>query len=133
MVAWKLPKAVRLEGMAVGKGTLRATFHLANYAAKMARFDDAPLRKRTAARGAEVVEVRAGDRIVGFSVPWDVPRPVETSKPKASTAQKKPRTSQKKTSTKKKRRPAQKHPAPGRGAALLLGRGKPPGLKNRQT
>jgi DNA gyrase subunit A len=76
VVAWKLPKAVRLVGMGVGKGTLKATFQLANYAAKMARLDDAPLRKRTAARGASVVEVRAGDRIVGFSLPWDVPRPI---------------------------------------------------------
>ena len=134
VVAWKLPKAVRLEGMAVGKGTLRATFHLANYAAKMARFDDAPLRKRTAARGAEVVEVRAGDRIVGFSVPWDVPRPVETSKPKASTAQKKPRTSQKKistskTSSAKKAATSPKAPRPRKGGSSPSGTRKTPRAK----
>jgi DNA gyrase subunit A len=80
VVAWKLPAAVRLVGMAVGKGTLKATFHLAKYAAKMARLDDAPVRKRTAARGAEVVEVKAGDRIIGVTVPWDVPRPLEPAK-----------------------------------------------------
>jgi len=77
VVAWKLPAAVRLVGMAVSKGTTKATFHLAKFAAKMARIDDAPTRKRSAQRGAEVVEVRAGDRIVGLTVPWDVPRPVE--------------------------------------------------------
>jgi hypothetical protein len=120
--------------MAVGKGTLRATFHLANYAAKMARFDDAPLRKRTAARGAEVVEVRAGDRIVGFSVPWDVPRPVETSKPKASTAQKKPRTSQKKistskTSSAKKAATSPKAPRPRKGGSSPSGTRKTPRAK----
>jgi DNA gyrase subunit A len=78
VTTWKLPTAVRLVGMAVGKGTTRATFHLAKYAAKMARLDDAPTRKRTAQRGAEVVEVRTGDRIVGFGVPWKVPRPVKS-------------------------------------------------------
>jgi hypothetical protein len=55
---------------------LRVTFHLAKYAAKMARLDDAPLRKRSTARGASVVALR-GDRIVAFTVPWDVPRPVK--------------------------------------------------------
>ncbi|HBX67949.1 MAG TPA: hypothetical protein DEH25_00750, partial [Chloroflexi bacterium] len=87
VVAWKLPKAVYLVGMAIGKGTTRATFHLANFAAKMARLDDAPLRKRAAARGAAVVEVRAGDRIIGFNVPWEVPRPVAETKPPAKAAQ----------------------------------------------
>jgi DNA gyrase subunit A len=76
VVAWKLPATVRLAGMAVGKGTMRVTFHLAKFAAKMARLDDAPTRKRSAQRGAEVVEVKAGDRIIGFVVPWDVPRPI---------------------------------------------------------
>jgi len=80
VVAWKLPTAVRLTGMTVGKGTLRATFHLAKYAPKMARLDDAPVRKRTAQRGADVLEVRGGDRIVGFTVPWNVPRPLPSSK-----------------------------------------------------
>ncbi len=74
VVAWKLPKAVRLVGMAVGKDTLRVTFHLAKYAAKMARLDDAPLRKRSTARGKSVVDLR-GDRITAFTIPWDVPRP----------------------------------------------------------
>jgi DNA gyrase subunit A len=75
VVAWKLPPAVRLVGMTLGKGTMRVTFHLAKYAPKMARLDDAPVRKRTAQRGTGVLEVRGGDRIVGFTVPWDVPRP----------------------------------------------------------
>lgn len=82
VVAWKLPAAVRLVGMTVGKGTARVIFHLAKYAAKMARLDDAPVRKRTAVRGGAVLEVRAGDRIVGFTVPWDVPRPLAPVKQK---------------------------------------------------
>lgn len=74
VLAWRLPEGIRLVGIAVGKGNIKATFHLAKYAAKMARLDDAPTRKRTAIRGADVVEVRAGDRIIGFTVPWDLPR-----------------------------------------------------------
>jgi DNA gyrase subunit A len=89
VVAWKLPAAVRLVGMGIGKGTVRATFHLAKFAAKMARLDDAPARKRTAARGTEVVEVRSGDRIIGFTIPWETPRPVEKPQPKKPTKQKK--------------------------------------------
>ena len=77
VVTWKLPAAVQLVGMAIGKGTTRATIHLAKYAAKMTRLDDAPARKRNAQRGAQVVEVKAGDRIVGFGVPWKLPRPVK--------------------------------------------------------
>jgi len=88
VLAWKLPQAVRLVGMAIGKGTMRATFHLAKYAAKMARLDDAPLRKRTTARGARVVDVRAGDLIIGFSTPWVVPRPSVVSKPKRRASRK---------------------------------------------
>jgi DNA gyrase subunit A len=80
VVAWKLPRAVKLVGIAIGKGTQRATIHLANYAAKMTRLDDAPVRKRTATRGGVVVEVKAGDRIVGITVPWMITRPI---KPKA--------------------------------------------------
>jgi len=114
VVTWKIPTAIRLVGMAVGKGTIKATIHLAKYAAKMARLDDAPTRKRTAQRGAQVVELKAGDRIVSFGVPWKLPRPVKppkkgstrrkrssskTPKPKAVTTRSskaKPRASQKK-------------------------------------
>ena len=92
VVAWKLPPAIRLVGMGIGKGTLRATFHLANYAAKMARLDDAPLRKRTAGRGAKVLDVKAGDRIIGFNIPWIVPRPLMESKPKKRPTSKKANT-----------------------------------------
>ncbi len=84
VLAWKLPEAVRLVGMAIGKGTMRATIHLAKHAAKMARLDEAPLRKRSTQRGAPFVEVKAGDRIVGFTVPWIVPRPPESKKKRAS-------------------------------------------------
>jgi DNA gyrase subunit A len=84
VVAWKLPKAVRLIGMAINKGNQKATYHLAVYAAKMSRLDDAPVRKRTAVRGAEVVSVRGGDRIIGLSVPWEIIRPIRSAEEKTS-------------------------------------------------
>jgi len=85
VVAWKLPDAVRMVGMGVGKGTVRATLHLAKYAPKMTRLDDAPTRKRMAQRGAEVISIKAGDRIVGFSLPWDMPRPVNPTRRKKTS------------------------------------------------
>ena len=116
VVAWKLPQAVRLVGMAVGRGTLKATFHLAKYAAKMARLDDAPLRKRTASRGAKVVDIRADDRIVGFSVPWVVPRPLAEAKPKRRAPRKTTKTPKAKT--------------PPRGASSRSGKKKTSRTKN---
>ena len=84
VVAWKLTEGIRLAGMCVGKGNTKATFHLAKYAAKMARLDDAPSRKRTAQRGAQVVDIKAGDLITGLSIPWNAPRPVNPIKKKRS-------------------------------------------------
>ena len=123
VVAWKLPSAVRLVGMAIGKGTTRVTFHLAKFAPKMSRLDDAPVRKRTASRGAEVVEVRAGDRIVGLTIPWEMPRPAGApekpqKKPRAprSTSKSGPKASQKprvsKSTSKSSPRTSQKSRAP---------------------
>jgi DNA gyrase subunit A len=76
VIAWKLPEGDKLVGMTVGKGTLRVTIHLEEYAPKSARLDDAPLQTRVAVRGGEVVEVREGDRATLLTIPWDVARPV---------------------------------------------------------
>jgi DNA gyrase subunit A len=102
VVAWKLPRAVRLVGMAIGKGNLRATYHMAKYAAKMSRLDDAPVRKRTAVRGAEVVEVKAGDRIVGLTVPWEILRPLKLEKKGAVNKTRKRKSAVKSKSSKEK-------------------------------
>ncbi|MFH1906050.1 MAG: hypothetical protein ABIL11_01490, partial [Chloroflexota bacterium] len=50
-------------------------------AARQSRLDEAPLRKRSAVRGEAVVEVKAGDALVGLTEGWMVERYV-TSSPK---------------------------------------------------
>lgn len=117
VLAWKLPAAVRLVGMAVGKGTTRITFHLFKYAAKMARLDDAPTRKRTAQRGASVVDIKAGDRIIDFTVPWQVPRPVDEPV-KKTPSRKKSASTRSKAKRRKGTKPSQ---------------GKLPGFDNSST
>ena len=82
VIAWKLPKNTELIGMAVGKGTLRVTVHLGEYASKSARLDDAPLQTRAAARGVEVIEMKEGDKAVKMTVPWDISKPAIKGKPK---------------------------------------------------
>jgi hypothetical protein len=46
----------------------------------MARLDDAPLRKRSAVRGETVVEVKAGDTLLGLTENWAVERFVVVAK-----------------------------------------------------
>jgi DNA gyrase subunit A len=76
VIAWKLPDEQELVGMTVGKGTLRVTVHLQEYAPKSTRLDDAPLQGRSAVKGREVVDVREGDRVTLLTIPWDISRPV---------------------------------------------------------
>ncbi len=68
--AWKLTPPTQLAGMAVGKATAQATLFLAKLAPKSIRFDEAPLQSR-AGRGKVIQEIKAGDRIVRFVVPWE--------------------------------------------------------------
>ncbi|MBS1250699.1 MAG: DNA gyrase subunit A [Chloroflexi bacterium] len=76
VIAWKLPKDATLIGMTIGRGTLRVTIHLDEYAPKSARLDEAPLQGRSAVRGGEVVDMRKGDKAVKLTIPWDVTRPI---------------------------------------------------------
>jgi DNA gyrase subunit A len=75
VVGWKLGEGVRLVGMTVGKPNQKVIVHLARAAAKAIRLDAAPIRTRPT-RGGEVVDVKANDRIVIFSAPWEQPRGV---------------------------------------------------------
>jgi hypothetical protein len=64
----------------MGKPNAVVTLHLLKAASKMARLDDAPLRKRSALRGDVVVEVKPGDVLIGLTEDWAVERFVELVK-----------------------------------------------------
>ncbi|MCX6039245.1 MAG: DNA gyrase subunit A [Chloroflexi bacterium] len=91
VIAWELPRGVKLAGLGMGKPNAIVTLHLLKAAPKMARLDDAPLRKRSAVRGEAVVEVKAGDALLGLTEGWAVERFVVAGKKeeKKKTAAKK--------------------------------------------
>ena len=74
MIAWGLPKGVRLAGLATGKPNQVATVHLLKAAPKSTRLDAAPTRKRAAVRGDMVVDVKAGDSVLAVVTGWEVER-----------------------------------------------------------
>jgi DNA gyrase subunit A len=79
VIAWELPPRGSLAGLASGKANAIVTIHLAKAAPKMTRLDAAPLRKRSAVRGEAVVEVKAGDAVLGVTEGWAVERYVISS------------------------------------------------------
>jgi DNA gyrase/topoisomerase IV subunit A len=91
VIGWELPARVTLAGLAAGKKNDILTLHLAKAAPKMTRMDAASLRKRSAVRGDVVVEVKAGDAVLGVTEEWALERYVvagkkeEASKKKASS------------------------------------------------
>jgi DNA gyrase subunit A len=91
VIGWELGRGITLAGIAMGKPNAIVTLHLLKAAPKMARLDDAPLRKRTAMRGDSVVEVKPGDVLLGITEGWAVERFVELVKKedKKKTAAKK--------------------------------------------
>jgi DNA gyrase subunit A len=89
VILWKLAAGERLAGLTVGKETQVLTLHLLKAAAKSARLDDAPMRKRATTRGGVVQEVKLGDAIVSLTSAWDVERFVEKVKPKKPKKKKK--------------------------------------------
>jgi hypothetical protein len=74
VIAWELPRGVRLAGLGMGKPNTIVTLHLLKAAAKQSRLDEAPLRKRAAVRGETVVEVKAGDAVLSLTEAWAVER-----------------------------------------------------------
>jgi DNA gyrase subunit A len=74
VIAWELPRGVKLTGLGMGKANAIVTLHLLKAAPKMTRLDDAHLRKRSAMRGDTLVEVKAGDALLGLTEGWAVER-----------------------------------------------------------
>jgi DNA gyrase/topoisomerase IV subunit A len=77
VIAWELARGITLAGLAMGKANAIVTLHMLKAAPKMARLDEAPLRKRTAMRGESVVDVKPGDALLGIAEGWAVERFVE--------------------------------------------------------
>ncbi len=103
VLAWKLPTKVRAVGLAVGKGTQQVALHLAKLAPKMVRLDEAPLQGR-AARGKNILELKAGDYVVRLTVAREVERPVAgepTTRPRRKKQEPAGAKTQAKTSAKK--------------------------------
>ena len=69
VVAWKLPRTAQVAGSAVATAHEQVTLYLEKLAARAIRFDETPLQTR-AAQGKTVIEVKAGDRVLGVSAPW---------------------------------------------------------------
>jgi DNA gyrase subunit A len=82
VIAWELPRRVVLAGLASGKPNAIVTIHLAKAAPKMTRLDAAPLRKRSAVRGEAVVEVKAGEAVLGLVEGWELERYVKRAEEK---------------------------------------------------
>jgi DNA gyrase subunit A len=88
VIAWELPLGVKLAGLGMGKPNTIVTMHLLKAAPKMARLDEASLRKRSAVRGETVVEVKPGDAVLGLTEGWALERYV-TSSPKGKKVEEK--------------------------------------------
>ena len=86
VTAWDLPAKVTLTAIASGKPNHVATIHMSKGAAKSARLDLAAVRKRAAAKGDVVVEVKPGETITGLAVGWMVERFVEWGKKKEESS-----------------------------------------------
>lgn len=77
VMAWKLPRTTQLTGIAVGKAADRVTLMMNKLAPKAIRLDEAPLQTR-AAQGKKVIDLKAGDRVIDLSIPWEAPYLVES-------------------------------------------------------
>jgi DNA gyrase subunit A len=103
VILWNQSKGVTLAGLATGKPNHVATVHLLELAPKSTRLDAAPIRKRAAVRGGQVVDVKAGDAVTAVVMNWEVENFVKL-------VEKKP-TRQRKTATKS----SPKSPRKGKG------------------
>jgi DNA gyrase subunit A len=115
VIAWVLPKAVRLAGIATGKPNAVATVHLLKAAPKSTRLDAAPVRKRSAVRGEAVVEVKAGDAVQSVVMGWEVENYVSVSEKEEGKREEGKRKEGKRALEKKE--PAAKRPAARKSVA----------------
>jgi DNA gyrase subunit A len=89
VVAWDLPKKVNIAGVVSGKPNHMATMHLSKGAPKSTRLDAVTIRKRAAAKGDTIVDVKAGEEVLSVNVAWMVEKFVNTVKEEKREAKKK--------------------------------------------
>jgi DNA gyrase subunit A len=119
VLAWKLPPGVQLLGLAHDKPNQQLVIHTHSYAPKLLRLDDAPARNRAGA-GKDLVGLKDGDRITGFTAPWEPPDAFGRGAGKAGAAAEKPHPRPKakaaaKAAPRKKSAPKGKKPAGRKG------------------
>jgi hypothetical protein len=111
VVAWSLPKKVNLAGAVSGKPNHMATIFLSKAAPKSTRLDAAAIRKRAAAKGDAVVEMKAGDEVLSVSVAWNADRFVKAATSSPKGGKKKAAPAKPSANTKKPVKPAKTKPA----------------------
>jgi DNA gyrase subunit A len=119
VVTWDLPKKVNIAGVVSGKPNHMATIYLSKGAPKSTRLDAVTIRKRAAAKGDVVVEVKPGDEVLSVNVAWMVEKFVKTVKEEKREEKKKEEVKSKKA--------AEKKAAPAKKA----GKAKPAGKKKK--
>ncbi|GAB4455143.1 MAG: DNA gyrase subunit A [Anaerolineales bacterium] len=107
VIAWELTGKTRLAGAVSDKPNHMATVHLSKGAPKSTRLDAAGLRKRAAAKGDVVVEVKPGEEVVSVNTAWTVEKFIREEK-KAAGKTKPKKTAKAGASAK----PKAKKPAP---------------------
>ncbi|MEW6284963.1 MAG: DNA gyrase subunit A [Chloroflexota bacterium] len=108
VIAWELTGKTKLAGVVSDKPNHMATIHLSKGAPKSTRLDAAGLRKRAAAKGDVVVEVKPGEEVVSVNVAWTVEKFIREEKKNGGKAKPK-KTAKAKTSAKPKaKQPAAK-------------------------
>ena len=111
--AWELSGKSKLAGAVSGKPNHMAAIHLSKGAPKSTRLDAAGLRKRAAAKGDVVVEVKPGEEVLSVNVGWMLERFVAEEKKSASKGKKEAKKpAAKKTTSAKPKKSAPKKSAP---------------------
>jgi len=102
VTVWDLPAKVKIAGTATGKPNHVAAIHMSRGAAKSTRLDAAGVRRRAAAKGDAVVEVKPGEEVTSVVVGWSVEKFVGGGKKEERG---------KKAGSRKEKAPARKKPA----------------------
>ncbi len=108
VIAWEMSGKTKLAGIASDKPNHMATIHLSKGAPRSTRLDAAALRKRAAAKGDVVVEVKPGEEVLSVNTAWTLEKFVRDQKKSNGRAKPAGKTTKAKTSAKGKKSAAAK-------------------------